>query len=174
MGWLASRLLGPEIGICGQDVVWFAGDRHPQKSGATMADMDALLGKLELACRAFKEKEATANWEWEDRMDAALSVYPAENGPKVRDVLEEHFAATWSAATLADAPAALQRLVGSLGGIRGGQELLTSDPSLDLMVAVALWPWGSGAKISIRLWLLSQGASADGDEDLRDRFRSWF
>jgi hypothetical protein len=139
-----------------------------------MSDFSAVLDTLELACKALKQNEETFRWEWEERFDAALSVYQAEDSAKVRGLLEEHFKARWDAATLSDAPANVQQFVKSLGGLRGNQELFTSDPSLDLVVAVALWPWGGGAKISIRLWFLSKNVSDDEKEDLQNRFRSWF
>ncbi len=139
-----------------------------------MTDISAVLDTLELACKALKQNEETFSWEWEDRMDAALSVYPAEDSAKVRGLLEEHFKARWDAGTLADAPANVQQFVNSLGGLRGGQEIFTSDPALDLIVAVALWPWGGGAKISIRLWFLSKNVSDEEKENLQNRFRSWF
>ena len=111
-----------------------------------MADFAAVLDTLENACKALKQDNETLSWEWEDRMEAALSVYSAEDSPKVRGILEEHFKARWDSGTLADAPANVQQFVGSLGGLRQGQEVFTSDPALDLVVAVALWPWGGGAK----------------------------
>jgi hypothetical protein len=42
------------------------------------------------------------------------------------------------------------------------------------VVAVALWPWGGGAKISIRLWFLSKNVTDEEKENLQNRFRSWF
>ena len=139
-----------------------------------MTDISAVLDTLELACKALKQNEETFRWEWEDRMDAALSVYQAEDSTKVRGLLDEHFKASWNASTLSDAPENVQQFVKSLGGLRGGQEIFTSDPGLDLVVAVALWPWGGGAKISIRLWFLSKNVSDEEKENLQNRFRNWF
>jgi len=139
-----------------------------------MTAPDAVLDNLEAACKALKAHEETFSWEWEDRMDAALSVYGSDDSAKVRGLLEEHFKAHWDSATLSSAPANVQQFVKSLGGLRSGQELFTSDPSLDLVVAVALWPWGGGAKISIRLWFLSTNVSDEEKQTLQDRFRSWF
>ncbi len=134
-----------------------------------MAENAAVLGELKSACEALKQVDATANWEWEGRFEAALSVYGTQDDAAVRGVLDEHFGNSWTTATLADAPAHLQRLVASLGGIRGGQELLTSDPGQDPMIAVALWPWGSGTKTSIRLWILTAGDAGE----LQAQLRSW-
>lgn len=139
-----------------------------------MTTPGAVLDTLEAACRALRQDEKTFNWEWEDRMDAALSVYPAENSAKVRGLLEEHFESRWDSTTLPEAPANVQQFAKSLGGLRGGQELYTSDPSQDLLVAAALWPWGGGAKISIRLWFFSKNVSDQEKEDLQNRFRTWF
>ena len=139
-----------------------------------MPDLSAVLDTLELACKALRQNEKIGSWEWEERFGAALSVYQAEDGTQIRGVLDGYFKAKWDAGTLPDAPAGVQQLVKSLGGLRGGQELITSDPRLDLVVAVALWPWGGGAKISIRLWFLSKNVSGDENEKLQSRFRSWF
>jgi len=139
-----------------------------------MTTPDAVLDTLEAACKSLKADEETFSWEWEDRMDAALSVYGSDDSPKVRGLLEEHFKARWDTGTLPDAPADVQQFVKSLGGLRSGQEIFTSDPGLDLIVAVALWPWGGGAKISIRLWILSKNVSDEEKQDLQNRFRSWF
>ena len=133
-----------------------------------------VLDTLEAACKALKQDQETFSWEWEDRMDAALSVYGSDDSPKVRGLLEEHFKAHWDSGTLSTAPADVQKFVSSLGGLRSGQEIFTSDPDLDLVVAVALWPWGGGAKISIRLWFLSKNVSDDEKASLQARFPSWF
>ncbi len=139
-----------------------------------MTTPGAVLDTLEAACKALKQDAKTFSWEWEDRMDAALSVYAAEDSPKVRGLLDEHFKSRWDAGTLSTAPANVQQFVKSLGGLRSGQELFTSDPALDLVVAVALWPWGGGAKISIRLWFLSRNVSDEEKQTLQNRFRGWF
>ena len=133
-----------------------------------------VLDALEAACKALKQDKETFSWEWEDRMDAALSVYGSDDSAKVRALLDEHFKARFDSGSLPDAPADVQQFVKSLGGLRSGQELFTSDPNLDLVVAVALWPWGGGAKISIRLWFLSKNVSDEEKQDLQNRFRSWF
>jgi len=133
-----------------------------------------VLDTLEAACKALKQDTETFSWEWEDRMDAALSVYGSDDSARVRSLLEEHFKAHWDAGTLSTAPPNVQKFVGSLGGLRSGQEIFASDPDLDLVVAVALWPWGGGAKISIRLWFLSKNVSDEEKQDLQNRFRSWF
>jgi len=132
-----------------------------------------VLNTLEAACKALKQDE-TFRWEWEDRMDAALSVYSSDNNTKVHGLLEEHFKARFDSGNLPEAPANVQQFVKSLGGLRNGQEIFTSDPDLDLVVAVALWPWGSGTNISIRLWILSNNVSDEEKASLQDRFRSWF
>ena len=133
-----------------------------------------VLDALEAACKALKQDTETFKWEWEDRMDAALSVYGSDDSAKVRALLDEQFKARFDSGSLPDAPADVQQFVKSLGGLRSGQELFTSDPNLDLVVAVALWPWGGGAKISIRLWFLSKNVSDEEKQDLQNRFRSWF
>jgi hypothetical protein len=138
-----------------------------------MAGLSAVFDTLEMACRELKQSVSSLGWEWDGRFEAALSVYQAESSAKIRSVLDEHFNAKWNAGNIANAPADLRQLVKSLGGFRAGQELVSSDPSLDWLVAVALWPWGGGAKVSMRLWLLSKDASAGQGEDLRDRLRSW-
>jgi hypothetical protein len=139
-----------------------------------MSTPGAVLDTLEAACKALKQDQETLSWEWEDRMDAALSVYGSDDSTKVRGLLEEHFKTHWDSGTLSNAPANVQQFVSSLGGLRSGQEIFTSDPDLDLVVAVALWPWGGGAKISIRLWFLSKNVSDEEKQDLQNRFRSWF
>jgi hypothetical protein len=42
-------------------------------------------------------------------------------------------------------------LLDAMGGVRGGQTLYLQDVGNGLVLYVAFWPWGSGARITIKV-----------------------
>jgi hypothetical protein len=99
-----------------------------------------------------------AKWEWDGRMNCALSTLGGSDEAQGRQALIGALPVIWTAEKLADAPEVLRKICGATGGLRGGQ-LVFSAELLDATVAYCLWwPWGSGSNFSARLG----AATADG------------
>ena len=98
-------------------------------------------GALPFGCR----------WESDDRHDAYVAVLRAD---QVRDYfgqLETVFDGGWEEENSAEAPASVQCVMKSLGGLRSGQYLFAQEVSAEFVGYVALWPWQNGVNVSVRV-----------------------
>jgi hypothetical protein len=100
-----------------------------------------------------------SEWEWDGRFEAGLLAFDKEREPAVLVVLDEVFDKIWSAKEVATGPDDVQALERRLGGLRSGQMLLTAfGRSAGPTLWCAWWPWGSGARISIRIGVLTDAS----------------
>lgn len=126
------------------------------------------LDSARTACDAIAHSADTSlPWEWDGRFGTAMAAFGADQLPVVQGVLGPHFQHTWSAAEIGKAPERVTALAGRLGGLRGGQVLWVSAAEADVMLFCAWWPWGDGARISIRI-------GCDGPDATEDDLKSWF
>jgi hypothetical protein len=117
---------------------------------------------LQAACEQLRgAAQQESPWEWDGRFEAGLLAFDKEREQDVLGVLDEVFDKIWSAKEVAGGPDEVKALESRLGGLRSGQMLLTawgqqSGPTL----WCAWWPWGSGARISIRVGVLVDAGEA--------------
>jgi len=128
---------------------------------------------LALACERLKGAADDASaWEWDGRFDAGLLSFERSRESFMLELLDEVFDKIWSIREVKTGPDDVLALVRSLGGLRSGQMLLTVNlgdggPTL----WCAWWPWGSGARISIRVGVLTDAESeASAEATLRAAF----
>ena len=91
------------------------------------------------------------SWKWDHRFEAFLAEFSADNGDEFRAILERDFSKVWDSSNIREAPDIVQMCDNNFGGLRSGQLLFTTDPSQDVFVCGAWWPWGDGATISLRI-----------------------
>ena len=91
------------------------------------------------------------SWKWDQRFEALLAEFPAHNGDEFRAILERDFGNVWDSSNISEAPDIVQMFNNNFGGLRSGQLLFTTDPSQDVFVCGAWWPWGDGKTISLRI-----------------------
>jgi hypothetical protein len=91
------------------------------------------------------------SWKWDHRFEAFLTEFSADNGDEFRAILERDFINVWDSSNIREALDIVQMCNNNFGGLRPGQLLLTTDPSQDVFVCGAWWPWGDGETISLRI-----------------------
>jgi len=91
------------------------------------------------------------SWKWDHRFEAFLAEFSADNGEEFRAILERDFSNVWDSSNIREAPDIVQICNNNFGGLRSGQLLFTTDPSQDVFVCGAWWPWGDGETISLRI-----------------------
>ena len=102
-----------------------------------------------------------SEWEWDSRFDAGLLAFDKEREQDVLEVLDEVFDKIWSAKQVGAGPDDVKALEQRLGGLRSGQIQLTAfgrNPGSTRWCA--WWPWGSSARISIRIGVLADASEA--------------
>ena len=104
-----------------------------------------------ICTRIYSECNSLVAWNWDDRFNAVLSEFPAEQEEDVVSVLEKHFDSCWDKETINYAPGKIRSVAKELGELRQGQRLFSSNPDHEALLLGAYWPWQNGKKISLRM-----------------------
>jgi len=96
------------------------------------------------------------SWNWDNRFEAFLAEFSADKGDEFRAILERDFSKVWNSSNIREAPDIVQICNNNFGGLQSGQLLFTTDPSQDVFVCGAWWPWGDGETISLRIVLYTK------------------
>jgi hypothetical protein len=108
--------------------------------------------ELETICDSiFSETGSDIAWKWDKRFQALLSEFPCEEEEEVLSLLERNFETCWDEENITDAPRSIKNIVGQIGNLRKEQLLYSTDPSRDVIVLGAYWPWNNGKKFSLRI-----------------------
>ncbi len=91
------------------------------------------------------------SWEWDQRFEAFLAEFSANNGDEFRAILERDFSNVWDSSNIRKAPDIVKMCSNYFGGLRSGQLLFTTDSSQDVFVCGAWWLWSDGKTISLRI-----------------------
>ena len=91
------------------------------------------------------------SWKWDQRFEAFLAEFSADKGDEFRAILERDFSKVWDCLNIREAPDIVKMCNNNFGGLRSGQLLFTTDPSQNVFVCGAWWPWGDGKTISLRI-----------------------
>ena len=108
---------------------------------------------LENVCRELLSAfQGVFSWKWDSGLEMVLAEFGVGNKDSIRAILERYLSSTWDSSNISKAPDIVVQITNNnLGGLRPGQLLFTSDPSLDAIIFCAWWPWGNGINISIRI-----------------------
>ena len=136
---------------------------------------EARLAEMEAECREIVGAgQEFLHWQEDDRFQAVVSVFKREKAEQVLAIVEKAFLTKWTYADLKKAPARVKEIAKSLGGLRAGQMLFSSDPDCAPILFAAWWPWGNNNYISIRIGYWAEGLSETAQETVTGEFKSWF
>jgi hypothetical protein len=131
--------------------------------------------KLEKNCRKMlNEFEDQLTWKWDERFGTVLAEFDVGNKESVSNIIKIYMGDIWDNGNSKTAPEVVQTVINYFGGLSHGQQLFTSDPKGDDLVLCALWPWGNGKTISIRMGVFAEVLSDDDNEELTKEFKGWF
>jgi hypothetical protein len=129
-----------------------------------------------ICSRIYSECDSLVTWNWDDRYQAVLSEFPADQEEEVMSVLEKYFDACWDEETIDYAPGKIRSVAKDLGNIRHGQRLFSSDPDQEALLLGAFWPWKNGEKIYLRMLVdlaaIDMGMEAPESEGIQSPFYS--
>jgi len=91
------------------------------------------------------------SWKWDQRFEAFLAEFSVDKRDEFRSILERDFSNVWDSSNIREAPDVVKMCNNNFGGLRSGQLLFTTDPSQDVFICGAWWPWGDGRTISLRI-----------------------
>ena len=104
------------------------------------------------------------SWKWDDRFEAFLAEFSADNGDEFRTILERDFSKVWDSSNISKAPDIAEMCNNIFGGLQPGQLLFTTDPRQDVFICGAWWPWGNGKTISLRIVTLYREENAESTD----------
>ena len=107
----------------------------------------------------FYDFRGILTWKWDDWVGTFLAEFNIDKESDVRTILEKHLPVLWDSSSINKAPKVVQELDEHLGGLRPTQYLFCSDPSDEVFVFCAWWPWGNGSTVSLRVALYNKSIS---------------
>lgn len=110
------------------------------------SDWRPVFEKLTLLHRGWPEP----SWTWDPRFSMIASSFDSALEMPARASAAHALSYAWSSTTLPTAPAGLRSLCERTGGLRAGQMLMAGKAGGVVLYGL-WWPWGGGAKITLRL-----------------------
>ncbi|HUG37588.1 MAG TPA: hypothetical protein VML54_11590 [Candidatus Limnocylindrales bacterium] len=110
------------------------------------------------------------DWTWDPRLECATSPFDVSLAPRVRDALAPALPAEWTATSISGAPDGVRALSTRSGSLRANQLLLTGPEVAGMFPFALWWPWGDGARVSVRVGI----ASAERPKELSASIRALF
>jgi hypothetical protein len=117
------------------------------------ASIDASWEAVWTAMARLRERWPSNEWTYDRRLRCVASSIPLANADAARAVYAEAFPATWTAETLSGAPASVQALAETCGGLRASQQLLWGGDADGPGAFGLWWPWGDGTTVTLRIGL---------------------
>jgi hypothetical protein len=106
------------------------------------------IASLEKACSLIFV-ELKRPWSWDARFGRVLLTFPRED-KQVPAVLKQAMPSLWSSSNVSTAPARVQAIAEE-SGLDPGQNLLHFEAPDGAILFAAVWPWGNGKTVSVRL-----------------------
>ena len=113
------------------------------------ANWEAVFGAL----ARLRERWPSADWSYDRRLRCVASSIPVAGAAAARAAFAEVFPTSCSSGKLASAPASVQTLAESCGGLRAAQELLWGGDADGAGAFGLWWPWGDGTTVTLRVGL---------------------
>ncbi|HVZ85627.1 MAG TPA: hypothetical protein VHG72_01565 [Polyangia bacterium] len=118
-----------------------------------MATPDEAWESVFAALIRLRDQWPSNEWSYDRRLRCVASSIPMASADLARAAYAESFPAAYTAESLATAPAGVQALAQTCGGLRAAQQLLWGG-SADQPGAFGLWwPWGDGTTVTLRIGL---------------------
>lgn len=114
-------------------------------------------------------------WEWDDRFDVPLLVFPKDMEEEIGTVIRRYFPHEWDLNSVKASPPLIRKLLDKIYGIQAGQTVLAMDTNKEAFLFILYWPWGDGVTISLRVGLTGKGIMGIIDQEKTEEYlRQWF
>ncbi|MFQ3235774.1 MAG: hypothetical protein ACI9C4_001336 [Paraglaciecola sp.] len=95
-------------------------------------------------------------WKYDGFNNALLAEFSADKELYILPIIHQHLPGQWDAKKVKQAPPLMIHLAGKFAKINKKQKLFYPHSTEPPQVMLAWWPWGHGATISIRLFVVNQ------------------
>ena len=144
----------------------------------TESSMDLLpdLEKFEKVCRRIRlNLPEDCRWVWDERFNHALVVFERQHLELILIPIGLEFEQKWDFYSLGSSPEVISKFVEAGFGLIPGQFIYITlhGDDKDLILYAACWPWGDGAKFSLRVGIHSLPPERLGREAIRSLLTDW-
>ena len=122
------------------------------------------------ALAGLRERWPDPNWTYDRRLKCVASSVPLARENDMRTAMAGVLTTSYSADALATAPAGVQTLATSCGGLRASQLLFWGGEPDGPGPFGLWWPWGDGTTVSLRIGLHGVDSGKVRYPQLRDVF----
>lgn len=113
-------------------------------------------------------------WCWDEVFGTALVVIDRSDMDLMYIPMTQEFDARWDMASIDKAPPHFSSYFKRVFGIVPGQKMFTSANGNGSILFAVWWPWGDGAKISLRVGLFSPSEDAVDRHRIKAHLTDWF
>jgi hypothetical protein len=113
-------------------------------------------------------------WCWDEVFGTALVVFDRSDLDLVYIPMTLEFDAQWDMDSIDRAPPHFASYFNSVFGIMPGQKIFTAANGDGLILFAVWWPWGDGAKISLRVGLFSPADVKLARHRVKALLTDWF
>ena len=100
-----------------------------------------------------RERWPSTDWTYDRRLRCVASSIPLASAEAARAAFTEALPTVWTADKLGGAPASVQALAETCGGLRASQQLLWGGDADGAGAFGLWWPWGDGTTVTLRIGL---------------------
>jgi hypothetical protein len=115
-----------------------------------------------------------STWCWDEVFGTALVVFDRSDLDLMYIPLTLEFDAQWDMASIDRAPTHFSRYFNGVFGIMPGQKIFTAADGDGAILFAVWWPWGDGAKISLRVGLFSPAVDKAARHQIKALLTDWF
>jgi hypothetical protein len=113
-------------------------------------------------------------WEWDDRFEVPLLVFPREEEGEISSIVNRYFPYQWSYQTIKTAPPVIRKLLNKIFGMQPDQRVLATDITKEAFFFGLWWPWKNNMTISLRIALAGKQIVKFDLEEVGKYLRRWF
>ncbi|MEW5801922.1 MAG: hypothetical protein AB1847_07425 [bacterium] len=113
-------------------------------------------------------------WEWDDRFDVPLLVFPKDMEEEILTVINHRFPNQWDINSVKSSPPPIRKLLDKTFGIQPRQTVFAMDTNREVFLFALCWPWNDEVTISLRISLTGKGIVGIDQEKIEEYLRKWF
>lgn len=133
------------------------------------------MGKFEELCgKVLRSLPLTCRWFWDEDYDVARTTFSKALVAPVLNALSSHFDNEWDFTTINNASRPVADFFRSSLGLFPGQRAFTVDHGSGLTLFALWWPWGDGAKVSLRIGVFADDGSDMDASWVQEHLMRWF
>jgi hypothetical protein len=141
-----------------------------ERTGARVANVDETWEAVFAGLERLRQRWPMPDWSYDRRLKTVASSFPTSVEAAARAAMVDALTEVWSGTSIGGAPAGVQALNDTCGGLRAAQLLFWGGEPEGPGAFGLWWPWGDGKTVSLRVGLHGVDIPKQRYPRLRDVF----